>query len=156
VAEEGTLSPKEKFDAFMRLADFRMEVRKERRQLEWRLSLGLWIALAAGMIAFKNAELHIWTPLLVFILIVVVVGHAVLWVHGNWWRNERDAKQAYQMIRMAEAVVDVHYQPTRRAWDKHVENLEKRWAPCPIGARPTPVVRSTSSTRSVGTLSQSL
>ena len=30
---------KDQFDAFMKLADFRMNVRKERRQLEWRVSL---------------------------------------------------------------------------------------------------------------------
>ena len=108
---------KDQFDAFMKLADFRMNVRKERRQLEWRVSLGLWVGLAAGMIAFKNLQFHIPQTLLVVSLVIVALGHAWLWVVGNWWRNERDAKRAYCMIAKAEAVLGlVPYRLPRRRW----------------------------------------
>jgi hypothetical protein len=118
------MDDKDQFDAFMKLADFRMKVRMERRQLQWRVSLGLWIALAAGMIAFKNAQIHVSLWLLAPFLAVVVLGHAVLWVFGNWWRNERDAVQAYRMIAQAEALLDVEYHPTPRFWEKQVKRME--------------------------------
>ena len=41
------------------------------------------------------------------------IGHAWLWVFGNWWRNERDAGQAYCMIAEAEALLGVEYRPPR-------------------------------------------
>ena len=55
---------KDQFDAFMKLADFRMNVRKERRQLEWRVSLGLWVGLAAGMIALRISRFTFHRPFL--------------------------------------------------------------------------------------------
>src|SRR5262245_5775213 len=114
------MDDKDRFDAFMKLADFRMDVRRERRQLQWRLSLGLWIALAGGMIAFKNLHVRILTFLLALILLTVVLGHAYWWVIGNWWRNERDAKQVYRMLARAEELLGVDYQPPRRTWEKRV------------------------------------
>lgn len=122
--DKNPMSDKDKFDGFMKLADFRMNVRIERRQLAWRVSLGLWIALAAGMIAFKNAQVHVPQGVLILILVLVVAGHGWLWVFGNWWRNERDAKQAYRMTAEAEALLDVKYQPTPRRWEKLVERVE--------------------------------
>jgi len=110
----------------MKLADFRMNVRMERRQLQWRVSLGLWIALAAGMIAFKNARIPVSEWILVPILAGVLVGHAVLWAYGNWLRNERDAKQAYQMIANAEALLGVRYRPPRRTWEKLIVVAERK------------------------------
>jgi hypothetical protein len=121
------MNDKDQFDAFMRLADFRMNVRKERRQLQWRVSLGLWIALAAGMIAFANREVRLPEIILALFLIAVVVGHAYLWVVGNWWRNERDAKKAYSMIAKAKDLLHVKYQPPQRPWEEWIEHLEQRW-----------------------------
>jgi hypothetical protein len=39
--------------------------------------------MAAGMVAFKNAQIHVPTALLVFLLALVLVGHAGLWAFGN-------------------------------------------------------------------------
>jgi hypothetical protein len=120
------MDDKDQFDAFIKLADFRMNVRKERRQLEWRLSLGLWIALAAGMIAFENLQgVRVPEYLLVPFLAVVVVGHAY-WVVGNWWRNERDAKQAYRMIAKAEGLLNVEYRPPLKPWAEWVKDREQK------------------------------
>jgi hypothetical protein len=120
------MDDKDKFDAFMRLADFRMNVRKERRQLEWRVSVGLWIGLAAGMIAFKNLQIRLPEIILALFLLIVFLIHAWLWVVGNWWRNERDAMQAYRMIAMAEALLDVDYRPPHRSWAECVKHVEQK------------------------------
>jgi hypothetical protein len=82
---------KERFDAFVKLAEFRMEVRKERRHHEWRVSLGLWVGMAGGMAAFKEKGLS--SIGLGFFLILVALTHA-LWVQWNYERNVRDATRA--------------------------------------------------------------
>jgi hypothetical protein len=44
------MNEKDKFDAMMKkLADFYMGQRKERREFEWRISLAIWVFLAAGI-----------------------------------------------------------------------------------------------------------
>jgi hypothetical protein len=43
------MNEKDKFDAMMKLADFYMGQRKERREFEWRISLATWVFLAAGI-----------------------------------------------------------------------------------------------------------
>jgi hypothetical protein len=109
-----------------KLADFRMNVRRERRQIEWRMSLGLWIALATGIIAFRNAQIRVPQYLLALFLVLVIAGHAWLWVGGNWWRNERDAKRAYEMIAKAEDLFGIEpYQAPQGPWMKLVKRIER-------------------------------
>jgi Domain of unknown function (DUF4214) len=81
-----------KFDAFVELAKFRIEARKERRQHEWRVSLGLWVGMAGGMAAFKERNFP-WYWLALLLLMVLFI-HLV-WVQWNYERNERDAGWAY-------------------------------------------------------------
>ena len=47
MTDETPMGDKDRFDALLKLAEFRMEVRKDRRQLEWRVSLG-GLALPRG------------------------------------------------------------------------------------------------------------
>jgi hypothetical protein len=106
----------EKFDAHLKLAEFYMEVRKNRRQHEWRVSVGLWVALAGGIISVKSFP-KIPTSVLAAFLLAVVIGHAWLWVWSNYWRNERDAKKAYGHSDRAEKLLNSGYtwpEPHRR------------------------------------------
>jgi hypothetical protein len=92
----------DQFDRYFRLATFRMEVRKERRHHEWRVSFGIWFALAAGMTALK--DVHIPGLLLLIFLLVAVVVHGTAWVGANRVRNERDAKRGYYWLGLAEGL----------------------------------------------------
>lgn len=91
---------KERFDALMRLADFRTGIRAARRTLEWRVSLGLWLGMGAGLISLPDIPEHI----LVLALIIAVVIHA-FWVQWNWVSNEREAHKAYYYAETAEAML---------------------------------------------------
>jgi hypothetical protein len=54
-----------------------MEHRRERRQLEWRISLGIWVFLAAaiGSSGEKLKLFPIWG--LSIFLLLIVIGHVV-------------------------------------------------------------------------------
>ena len=91
---------RDQFDAHYKLADFYMKVRNERRQHEWRISLGIWVGLAAGIVSVKNLPtIPIW--LLILFLVVVFALHWV-WVWSNYTRHERDAHRAYHHLKEAE------------------------------------------------------
>ncbi|OQW57058.1 MAG: hypothetical protein A4S14_08990 [Proteobacteria bacterium SG_bin9] len=47
------LNPKERFDSFMRLADFRMQRWSTRHQLKWKTTLGVWAVLGASIYSLK-------------------------------------------------------------------------------------------------------
>jgi hypothetical protein len=89
---------KRRFDALMKLADFRRERQANRRQHEWKVTVGLWALLAAG-IAYPP-KCPIWA--LVFALIVVVIAHAFLWVRWVWVGSTKDAKLAFFYAEHAE------------------------------------------------------
>jgi len=96
----------DRFEDHLKLAEFYMEVRKDRRQHEWRVSLGLWAGLAAGIVAAANKD----TPpipwwLLAVLLLAVIFVHACLWIPSNEARNNRDAKKAYRHIKEAERLL---------------------------------------------------
>jgi hypothetical protein len=59
------------FDDHLKLAEFYMEVRKNRQQHEWRVSVGLWAGLAAGIVTIKGFPT---APLALFLL-AVIIGH---------------------------------------------------------------------------------
>lgn len=103
----------DRFDDHLRLADFYMEVRRDRRQHEWKVSLGLWLALAAGAVSVTKLP-QIPTVILALILLLVTIGHAYLWVRSNYIRNERDAIRAYTHTDKAETLLDVIFPPYKK------------------------------------------
>jgi cbb3-type cytochrome oxidase subunit 3 len=90
----------DKFDAHLKLAEFHMEVRKDRRQHEWTVSLGLWALLAAGIVNVRSIPQRIPWWVLSF-LILVFICHT-LWISSNEKRNARDAHKAYVQFGKAE------------------------------------------------------
>jgi hypothetical protein len=70
----------ERFDALMKLADFRFQRWQVRRATDWQLSLALWtlLVVATGYIVIHKGEFS-WSARLglAFGLIVLVIGHAL-------------------------------------------------------------------------------
>jgi hypothetical protein len=96
------LDHKDRLDALLRIAEFHMAVRKERRQYEWRVSLALWVGLAGGMLSLKTISLFVLVPM----LIAVNAGHAWLWVRWYYTRNDRDARRAYLHMDKAKELLE--------------------------------------------------
>src|ERR1043166_4566125 len=67
------ITDKERFDAFMKLAEFRATRWSTRRQAEWRATFGLWVLMATATYYLKIRPPE---TLLLIILIFVVLAHA--------------------------------------------------------------------------------
>ena len=98
------MNPKERFDAFMKLSDFRFARWANRRQYEWKVSFGLWAGMAAATVALKSTG--IWIAIfLVTILVAIVPLHAWMWVRWNWQSNERDIRNAFYYAECAQKLL---------------------------------------------------
>ncbi len=99
----------EKFNALMKLADFRYQRWRERRSTDWKLSLALWTLLvgaASYLIANKiSFEWYVALP----VLVILVVLHALFWVRTNWISNEMDILTAFHFAEHAEKIVQPHF-----------------------------------------------
>ena len=71
-----TTFAKDKFAAYMQLAQLGFDQFDKRRVYEWRVTFALW-ALVAGAIAAKDINPPIWVGAVLF------VGHA-LWLLRTW------------------------------------------------------------------------
>lgn len=106
---------KDRFDALMKLAEFRMGIREARRTHEFRVSLGLWVGMGAGVISLRGVP----SVVLMVLLPLVVLGHAWFWVRWNWIANERDARLAYFHAESAELLLfDDVKKPSRRSMSR--------------------------------------
>jgi hypothetical protein len=79
--------------ALMQLADFRMKRIVSRRDHEWKVTLGLWALLGAGIINPLEGRAP---SFLCWVLVVVVVAHAIFWIRPHWVHSKEDAKIAFQ------------------------------------------------------------
>lgn len=91
------MTNKDKFDAFMRLAEFRQSFRNLRYQTQMRLSVGLWAVLAGSI------YLKVRPPGIPFsiVLMVVVFGHTIAVMQAAI-ANNRDLKYARYFANEAE------------------------------------------------------
>lgn len=80
---------KDRFDAFMQLAEFEREVREGRRTFEWQVSLAVWAGVGAAAFA-GSVSYGITIP----VGLIVVVLHAY-WVGWNYQRAELNAAWMY-------------------------------------------------------------
>jgi hypothetical protein len=74
----------ERFDALMKLADFRFQRWRERRATDWQLSLALWTFLVAGAAYLYVQKIKFPWFEMALGLIILVIGHALLWVRANF------------------------------------------------------------------------
>lgn len=95
----------EKFNALMKLADFRYQRWRERRTTDWKLSLALWTLLVATAAYFIAHKIEFRSGAVALVLIILVIGHAWLWVRNNWISNEMDIRSAFHFAEHAEKLV---------------------------------------------------
>ena len=99
------MTDKEQFDSLMKLAELQSSIRESRREIEFKVSVGLW-AITAGAIAYLRGNLQgraVWWALA--LLVVIVAMHSLLWVRANFNSSERDAKQVYYYMHHAARLV---------------------------------------------------
>jgi hypothetical protein len=89
----------EKFEACMRLAEFSATRHDGRRDYEWKVTLGLWAALVAGIAKFRGETL----PTLLGPL--SVLSYAFIWLRGIWVANETDKQLSRHYRSQAEKVL---------------------------------------------------
>lgn len=113
------LNEKDRFDAHYKLAEFYKQVRNERRQYEWRVTLGLWLALAAGMVQVK--ALPDIPVLAVVLFFEFVVAYHSTWVIDNFYLRNRDANRSYAHLSRASNLAGLNKvePPNQRWWDKY-------------------------------------
>jgi hypothetical protein len=92
------------FDALMKLSQFRFERWRERRSLEWKLSLALWTLLVGVPSFFKTQGVHFSACPTALMLVAVWCGHA-FWVRTNWISNQMDIKTAFHFAERAEGML---------------------------------------------------
>ena len=85
------LEGKDRFDAYMKLAEFRRAIREGRRQFEFRMTATVFVALAGLSLYSKNIPKWLVVGAVLFIL----VSHTG-WVWWNFVRNEDDRVDMYR------------------------------------------------------------
>lgn len=84
------MNNKERFDAFMQLANCRREIRQYRMSNEWKLAFAIWALVAASATTLKAQPICFLVPG----AIVVFVLHAC-WISWHFVRSEADASAMY-------------------------------------------------------------
>lgn len=129
---------KDRFDALMRLGDFRFQRWQDRRKIEWRVSLGLWALIAALIAALahdrKLLEHLPHNCIVVLAMIFVVIVHAY-WVWFNWDRNQKDINHAFYFADSARQLLPGQEEPApkedqgpRGKWGGLTKDQSKRLA----------------------------
>jgi hypothetical protein len=95
------MTDKERFDALMKLAELQSDIREKRRDIEWKVSIGLW-AITSGAVAYLKGHSVRWSLVL---LAVIVLMHSWLWVRAHYNSSERDARQVYYYMQHALQIV---------------------------------------------------
>jgi hypothetical protein len=75
-------------DVLLKLVEFRMSRVTSRREHEWKVTVALWALLAAGI--YYLPKTHPSVLWLAVSLVLVVLGHAFLWVGNHWARSNED------------------------------------------------------------------
>jgi len=102
------MSGKEKFDAYMKMAEFGWKSFDGRRQFEWKVTLGFWgLLVTTAVFALKlkepdSLETIAWLKCLVPISVLL---HAFVWQRGVWVANRNDKAIAEHFLKAADSVV---------------------------------------------------
>ena len=105
---------KEQFDAFIKLAEFRLRRWNMRQSVEWKISVALWgllVAALAGTIYIPEKPPLFWVAV---VLLIVIFGHAFLWVGQIRVRNDNDQDMAFYYVEHAEHVLSPSLKPRER------------------------------------------
>jgi len=92
----------EKVEACMKQADYFAARFDGRREVEWKITLGFWVAILASIEILKGKLQDWWIPLVGAILIF---GFSVFWLRGIWVAHENDKRQSFHFRSEAEKVL---------------------------------------------------
>jgi len=85
---------KNRFDAYMKIADYWADSYERRRQVEWKVSLGLWAVILGGIAS--NDKIHrLALPWIALYSFLVLMLYSFLWLVPNMRKNERDKRLSY-------------------------------------------------------------
>jgi hypothetical protein len=101
---------KERFDALMKLSDFRFARWQNRRGIEWKMSYAFWATLVSAATYQKLSDLPIPLCLIAAVLIIAVVLHAH-WIRTNWISNQMDILTAFHFAEHAEKILELDGSP---------------------------------------------
>lgn len=76
------MTKSEKVESCMKQAQFAYNMHNNRRQYEWKITIGLWAIILTTIIK----EIHLCP----FIWILIVLGYAFLWLKPVWVANENN------------------------------------------------------------------
>jgi len=94
---------KERFDALIKLAEFRQARDRSRRELEWKFSVALWALLAASPVYITKRPNDL---LLAFVLVLINFIYAFLWANETRIRNRMEVEIAFYYLEQAEKLID--------------------------------------------------
>jgi hypothetical protein len=117
------MESKDRFNAFMRLADIRLYARNSRYQTQIRLTVGLWAVLAAGTVYIKNRSPEAF---LITMLVIVVLGQALA-VKRAQLRNQTDAAIAGFYVDNAENILFERSGPEVKPKTTYEMTWVERW-----------------------------
>ena len=93
------LQEKDQFDAHYKLAEFYRQVRDEGTQHQWKVTLGIWALLAAGIVsAGKLPPMPL--GLVIAFLLAILVFHW-LWALDNFRLRNRESDKSYEHLSKA-------------------------------------------------------
>jgi hypothetical protein len=95
------MTDKERCDVLMKLAELQSNIREKRRDIEWKVSIGLWV-ITSGAVAYLKGHPLGWS---LGFLAIVVIAHSLLWVRVHFNSSEQDAKQVYYYMHHALRIV---------------------------------------------------
>jgi hypothetical protein len=114
---------KDRFDALMKLAEFKSDIREKRQEIEWKISVAVWTLTAASMAYLRGTPVF-WSLLAVVVLVVV---HSWLWVRTNFNSAERDADFMYYFMDHASRIVIPGCVPDPGPKVPHQTKRRKTW-----------------------------
>jgi hypothetical protein len=85
------MTDKDRFDGCMKIAEFAIKNFHDRREYEWKITLGYWTILAAAIVS-KDATKVAVRPWMVLTSTLIF---AIIWLRGVWVANSRDRSRAY-------------------------------------------------------------
>jgi hypothetical protein len=92
------MEDKDKAELLLKLAQLRLASSQSRREIEWKISFGLWALLAAAAFYLKNRELALYFGP------IILAAHAVLLLQTGI-RNRRDTWIAVHHMKDAEELI---------------------------------------------------
>lgn len=81
------------FDRWIKLADHYAKRHDERRNYEWKITLGFWAAILATMhqkIVPEKIAMEYW--------VIAFLFFAIVWVYGTWFRNNEDMQRQFYCL----------------------------------------------------------